>query len=106
MFNKDSYRRVLVRDQLLRLLRRFLHEHDFVEVCNGAMRNIFCQHGGVQVNTPVLSTLVGGAVAQPFVTHHNDLHAPLYLRIAPELYLKVGGVGRHVRTCSHHAHRC
>jgi len=59
-----------------------------------AMRNFFNQRDYLEVDTPVLQSIPGGAAARPFTTHHNALNMPLYLRIANELYLKrliVGG---------------
>ncbi|MEC7781843.1 MAG: lysine--tRNA ligase [Bacteroidota bacterium] len=59
-----------------------------------AMRNFFNDKGYFEVETPILQSIPGGAAARPFVTHHNALDIPLYLRIANELYLKrliVGG---------------
>jgi lysyl-tRNA synthetase, class II len=59
-----------------------------------AMRSFFNEKGYLEVETPVLQPIPGGAAARPFVTHHNSLDIPLYMRIANELYLKrliVGG---------------
>ena len=78
--NPDSRRTFLLRSRLISELRRFLDEKGFVEV-----------------ETPILQPVASGANAKPFVTYHNYLEMNLYLRIAPELYLKrliVGGFPR------------
>lgn len=78
--NEDVRETFRTRARIVSLMRRFMDERGFIEV-----------------ETPILQPIYGGAAARPFVTHHNQLHQDLYLRIAPELYLKrliVGGYER------------
>jgi lysyl-tRNA synthetase, class II len=80
LVNEDARRDFVLRSRMIAAIRRRLDEAGFIEV-----------------ETPVLQPRYGGALAEPFVTHHNELDADLYLRIATELYLKrliVGGLER------------
>lgn len=74
--------------------RRVFHARSKIISC---IRNFFTQRDFMEVETPMLQVIPGGATARPFVTHHNALNIDMYLRIAPELYLKrlvVGGFER------------
>ena len=80
MVNDDVKETFITRSRVIRMIREFLDKKDFLEV-----------------ETPMMQSMVGGATAKPFVTHHNALSMDLYMRIAPELYLKrliVGGLER------------
>jgi len=95
-----------IRDPELKVRRRYLQlfaEPEYRRVVQaranvlGSMRRVLDGEGFVEVETPVLQVTHGGALAAPFVTHHKVLDIDLYLRIAPELYLKrllVGGLER------------
>jgi lysyl-tRNA synthetase class 2 len=78
LMNKEVRNKFLARSQIIKVVREFLEKKKFIEV-----------------ETPILQTIPGGALARPFQTHHHALDMELYLRIAPELYLKrllIGGL--------------
>ena len=78
--NPESAKVFAMRSRIISRIRRFMDARGFLEV-----------------ETPVLQPMAGGAAARPFTTHHNTLDMPLFMRIAPELYLKrclVGGMGK------------
>lgn len=78
--NHDTYHTFEIRSRILTEIRRYMAEHDFMEV-----------------ETPMMQLIPGGASARPFITHHNALDQDMFLRISPELYLKrlvVGGFER------------
>ncbi|CAL4043401.1 Lysine--tRNA ligase [Buchnera aphidicola (Tetraneura ulmi)] len=75
--NEKSKKKFIIRSKIISEIRKFMNHHQFLEV-----------------ETPMLHTIPGGATARPFMTYHNTYHTSMYLRISPELYLKqliIGG---------------
>lgn len=73
--NRESLERMKLRSQFIKTLRTFYRSRDFIEL-----------------DTPILGTSASGAAATPFVTHHEDFDSEMYLRIAPEIALKIATV--------------